>query len=86
MEPQKIPCNLCEKSFTDRSNMYRHKRKCHQVESQMELWRKSRIRCLEEDCGFATDTTEKLSAHLTEKHGIEITVVERKFESFEGTI
>ena len=92
METQKtgavarFPCNLCGQSFTDRRNRNRHKRNRHPEESEIEKWRKSHIRCLEEDCEFAADTTDKLSKHLTEKHGIQMTEVEKEFESFEGIL
>ena len=84
MLPVWLPVTTAPSSTSDQCNRNRHKRKKHPAECEMENWRKSHIRCLEEDCGFAADSTDQLSKHLTEKHGIKLTEVEKEFESFEG--
>ena len=58
----RVPCNVCQKEFSDNSKMLRHKREVHG---------NTLLKCKFDGCDFKSKHSDSVWAHFTRKHDVE---------------
>ena len=79
-DENKIMCEICDKLFTNRKNMYQHVHNVHKVEPNI----KGSILCPVEECNLSVITFDKLRSHLEADHFIKIIKEEITFPGKSG--
>lgn len=80
-----VPCQICDKLFSNQSSMKRHLKEVHNSDTFSVAYDdKHNYKCMEEGCNTSFIESDQLRQHLKLIHNIDDEGIELEFKCYEG--